>query len=123
MIVLKQKYYSDDDPKSIDTEVTHIYAEHGHFEEKIGRKKFPSGWHIQSSSEKALAKYTEVEDEGIDHTGMIPETLPDICVHILTPEEEEAERLKFLKEQEEHEAQRMKETKEVTTDVQEDTVG
>lgn len=119
MITLRQKYYSDDEPRSIDTEIIHIYSEHGHFEEKIGRKKFASGWHIQSSSEKVLAKYTEVEDEGVDHTDSIPSELPEICVHILTPEEEEAERLKFLKEQEEYEAQRMKELEhEANTNVQ-----
>ena len=127
MIVLKQKYYSDDETRSIDREITHIYAEHGYFKEKIGRKKRASGWHIQLGTSDSIDNYTEVEEEGIDHTSDIPETLPDICVHIMSEEELKAEEEKYLEEQKKYEDQRLKDLEAkaevVEYDVQKNSVG
>lgn len=126
MITLKQKYYSDDDPRSIDREITHIYAEHGYFKEKIGNKKRASGWHIQLGASDSPDNYEEVVEEGVDHTDSIPTELPEICIHIMSEEELKAEEEKFLKEQKAYEEQRLRKIAEaevVTDGVQEDSVG
>ena len=89
MIILQQHVIGDDDPRTIDYYVTHIFAEGGYFKEKIGRKKRPSGWHIQLGTNDSPDNYTEVKDDTYEKHE-IPDSMPDLVVHVITEEEQKA---------------------------------
>lgn len=88
MKTLTQHIKQDD---GTEYDVTHIYAESGYFVEKATKKKdrSPVGWHIQLGTNDSAENYIEVADENEIH--MIPDSLPELYVHVVTQEEIEAE--------------------------------
>lgn len=88
MKTLTQKIIQDD---GTEYEITHIFAESGHFVEKTKKKKDRSdvGWHIQLGTEDSADNYTEVQDENELHD--VPDSLPDLYIHVKTEKELEIE--------------------------------
>lgn len=81
MKTLTQKIIQDD---GTEYEVVHIYAESGYFVDKSKKKKDRSdvGWHIQLGTNDSADNYTEVPDENEVHA--VPDSLPDLHVHVKT---------------------------------------
>lgn len=89
MKMIKQHFYSDDDPRTIDFYKTHYYSETGHFEYKSGvLAGKPCGIHIELGTSSRITKYVEVDD---GEQRSVPDTLPDAVIHIPTEEELKAE--------------------------------
>lgn len=82
IIKTKKRTYIDSTTDEVTLEVieTHIFADHGHFEQDGYRV----GWHISSDSDDIVDEYTEVDD-GLDRE--IPELTDDIFY--LEPDEED----------------------------------
>lgn len=72
MITLKENY--KDTRGNTIAEITHIFAENGHFE-RDGRKQ---GWHIQLGTNDAVENYTEVIDEGVSRS--VPDSFEDVII-------------------------------------------
>lgn len=60
------------------TEILHIYAPHGHFEE--------GGWHIELGIGAQPTDFHEVEDPGMTHE--VPDTLPEIEIWEEEPDDD-----------------------------------
>jgi hypothetical protein len=89
MIGVKQHFYSDDEPRTLDFYKTHYFSETGHFEYKTGdMKSKPCGWHLELGTSSRITKYTEVDD-GEKHE--VPESLEDMVIHIEPEEDTQAE--------------------------------